>query len=112
MGDPKFAAKVSELGRRLLERPGHLDPAIRRAAANGSDVPDVVAGYVDRVRRHAYRVTDEEVAALLEAGWTEDQVFELTLAAAYGAALRRLDAGLDAMGQPADDAGRGQGASG
>jgi alkylhydroperoxidase family enzyme len=49
------------------------------------------------VRRHAYRTTDAQVEALLEAGMSEDEVFEVTVAAAVGAGLERLDAGLRAM---------------
>src|SRR5881392_4128499 len=95
--DPKYADKLRELERRVLDRAGSLDPADRRAAADGGPVPEDVSAYVEKVRRHAYKVTDEEVRGLLDAGWSEDQVFELTVATAYGAARRRLDAGLGAM---------------
>jgi alkylhydroperoxidase family enzyme len=61
-------------------------------------VPPIAADYAETVRRHAYRVTDLQVAALLEAGLSEDEVFEVTVAAAAGAGLERLDAGLRAMG--------------
>ena len=82
----------------MLERPGALDPSVRLAAADGGPVPDPLTVYVDRVRRHAYQVTDEDVRELIEAGYSEDQVFELTVATAFGAAQERLLAGLDAMG--------------
>ena len=74
-----------------------LDPEVRQAAAKGADLPPELVHYVDTVRRHAYKVTDEDVQALLDAGYSEDQVFELTVAAAYGAARDRLEAGLDAI---------------
>jgi alkylhydroperoxidase family enzyme len=95
--DSKYSDKLEELRSRLLERPGMLDPAVRQAAAKGADLAPELAQYVDTVRRHAYRVTDEDIQALLDAGYSEDQVFELTVAAAYGAARDRLDAGLDAI---------------
>ena len=53
--------------------------------------------YRDTVRRHAYRVTDAQVDELRAAGLDEDEIFELTVAAAVGAGLDRLDAGLAAM---------------
>jgi alkylhydroperoxidase family enzyme len=109
--DPKFSTKLAELERRLLDRPGSLDPSLRRTAAFGTRVPEQVAGYVEKVRRHAYEVTDAEVEALKASGWAEDQLFELTLAAAYGAARRRLDAGLEAMGPAAKLPAGGDGAS-
>jgi alkylhydroperoxidase/carboxymuconolactone decarboxylase family protein YurZ len=37
------------------------------------------------------------VAALLEDGASEDEVFEMTVAAAFGAARERFDAGLRAL---------------
>jgi len=81
----------------VLWGPGTLDPTIRRAAAAGEDVPDALSGYLDKVARHAYKVTDEDVAALREAGYSEDQIFEATVSCALGAGLRRLDAGLRAI---------------
>ena len=95
--DPKFETKLQDLERRLLQQPGALDTDIRQAAAAGQDVPDAVAGYVDKVRRHAYQVTDRDIEQLREAGYSEDQIFELTVAAAYGAARLRLDRAMDAM---------------
>jgi alkylhydroperoxidase family enzyme len=79
----------------VLEQPGSVEPALRSAASrNQADaLPPELAAYVDKIERHAYRVTDEEVAAL-RAAYSEDQLFEITVAAAVGAALRRLEAGL------------------
>jgi alkylhydroperoxidase family enzyme len=102
--DPKYERKLEDFGRRVLERPGTLDPAIRRAAASGGELPDPLAAYADTVRRHAYKVTDADVAGLLAAGYSEDQIFELTVAAAYGASRRRLDAGMAAMASSSDTA--------
>jgi hypothetical protein len=46
----------------------------------------------------SYRITVRDVSDLLAAGYSEDAIFELTLAGAIGAAGRRLEAGLRAMG--------------
>ena len=45
-------------------------------------------------------MTDGDVDGLRAAGYSEDEIFELTVAAAYGAARKRLDAGLAAMASP------------
>jgi alkylhydroperoxidase family enzyme len=95
--DPKYEPKVRDLERRLIQGPGTLEPSIRRAAAEGTEVPEPFAHYVDTVRRHAYKVLDGDIENLLAQGFSEDQVFELTVAAAYGAARERLDSGLKAM---------------
>ncbi len=93
-------ADLARLMRTVVDGPGTLDPAIRRAAFGGEEVLDPVAArYVDTVVRHAYRVTDEDVEALGRAGYSELQIFELTVAAALGAGQRRLDAALAALGE-------------
>ena len=76
------------------------DPLIERlrdAAQPNRPVPAKAAAYAATVRRHAYKVTDAQVEALLAAGLTEDEIFELTVAAAVGAGLDRLDAGLQTL---------------
>jgi alkylhydroperoxidase family enzyme len=70
---------------------------LRTAADPGRPVPPATEAYADTVRRHAYRTTDAQVEALLDAGMSQDEVFEVTVAAAVGAGLERLDAGLRAM---------------
>jgi alkylhydroperoxidase family enzyme len=70
---------------------------LRTAAEPDRPVPPAAEAYTDTVRRHAYRVTDAQVEALRDAGLSEDDVFELTVAAAVGAGLERLEAGLGAM---------------
>jgi hypothetical protein len=81
------------LVQRVLDNRGALDPALRRHVANG-DPPEEARDYVSKVRGRAYTVTEGDVATLLTCGYTEDQVFEMTVAAALGAGLTRLRAGL------------------
>jgi len=54
--------------------------------------------YLELVRRQAYRITDDDVAAAKAAGRSEDEIFEQTVSAAVAAGLLRLDAGLKALG--------------
>jgi alkylhydroperoxidase family enzyme len=60
--------------------------------------PAAMDAYLDKVHRHAYRVTDADVEALKDAGVTEDEIFEQTVAAAIAEGLRRLDAAERAIG--------------
>ena len=46
----------------------------------------VLMDFVETITRHAYRVTDEQVQGLRNAGWTDEQIAE----AAYDAALFNL----------------------
>ena len=57
-----------------------------------------LAPYLEKVRARAYTVTDADVAALGAAGCSEDEIFEHTVAVAIVEGLRRLDAGLGAIG--------------
>lgn len=72
--------------------------ALRAAAPRLPDeLPEAAQRYVEKVRRHAYRVVDDDVEALREAGYDEDAIFELTLAAALDAGMARLAAGRSAL---------------
>ena len=76
------------------------DPLIeelRRAARPERPAPPELASYLEKVRLHAYRVTDADVQSLKDAGFSEDQIFEHTVSAAVAAGLARLDAGLAAL---------------
>jgi len=79
----------AEVRRAALERAKGM-----RAASDG--LPKDLAGYVDTVARHAYKVTDADVAAL-QRGHSDDALFEITVVAAVGAALHRLDRGMAAL---------------
>ena len=92
----------------VLQTPGDADPALRSAVENYAaslggrqgpvpELPDDLRPYVEKVARHAYKVVDADVDGLRDAGYSEDAIFELTLAAALGAAQARLEAGLTAM---------------
>ena len=59
---------------------------------------DLNEPYLEKVRRHAYKVVDADIVALREAGWSEDALFEATVAAALGEGLRRLELGLKTLG--------------
>jgi len=69
---------------------------VRRAAANGSGVPADLDVLVEKIHRHAYKVTDEEIAAL-QATYGDDQLFEIIVSAALGASRARLVAGLQTL---------------
>ena len=81
----------------VLTTPGDTPAELRRAALKRGTVPGPLATYVSKVARHAYRVTDAEVAALRQAGQSDDSLFEITVATAVGAALHRLDRGMAAL---------------
>jgi hypothetical protein len=79
---------------RVLRGPGSAPSAARQAAFDNRAVDGRTAALVDKVSRRAWTVTDEDVAATTRAGVSEDEIFELTVAAALGQASRQLDAAL------------------
>jgi alkylhydroperoxidase family enzyme len=84
------ARLLRDLEQRIISGDGALDSSIRRAAAGEDQLTGPAAALIDKVRRHAYRVVDDDIAALRASGTSEDQVFELTVAAALGEGMRRI----------------------
>lgn len=87
-----------------VDTPEQLRRAVvERAAGTRDGVPEALRPYVDKVANHAYKVTDQDVAALKAAGHSDDTIFEITVAAAVGAALHRVARGMAALrGEEAD----------
>ena len=96
----EFVAKVKAA---VLESPGHLQPSVRHAVASrqSAGVPDALRAYAAKVALHAYKVTDADIEGLLRAGFSEDEIFEVTASAALGAALARLERGLAVLEESA-----------
>jgi hypothetical protein len=95
MTDPHASLRHRVL-QSVLEGPGESDPAIRRAAAEGSGVPTDLQVLVDKIHHHAYKVTDEDIARP-QATYGDDRMFEIIVSAALGASQQRLLAGLAAL---------------
>jgi len=67
---------------------------LRAAAEPEREAPPEFASYLEKVRLHAYKVTDADVERLKDVGFSEDEIFEQTVSAAVAAGLERLNAGL------------------
>ena len=80
----------------VLRSPGHLDAPLREAIAEPREIPEELRALVEKIRNHAYRVTDADFAPL-RARYSEDEMFEAVVSAALGAALARLRAGMRAL---------------
>ena len=93
----RYAALVSTLRAAVFDSPGSLDASVRRAAGAGAELSAPWSSYVAKVRESSYTITDADVAALKAAGRSEEEIFEVTVAAATGAALHRLERGLRAL---------------
>jgi alkylhydroperoxidase family enzyme len=77
-----------------MTRYDELIQRLRVAAQPDRRAAEAMQVYLEKVRRHAYKVTDGDVETLKDAGFSEDEIFEHTVSAAVGAGLERLDAAL------------------
>jgi hypothetical protein len=82
---------------RALHGAGKATGDARRAAFENRDVPAPARALVDKIANTAWKVTDEDVAAVKAAGLSDDEVFELAVCAALGQATRQLEAALAAL---------------
>ena len=93
----RYEAFRRRLVEAVLSTPGETPGEVRRAALERATAPGSLGPYVSKVVRHAYTITDTEVAQLRQAGHSDDSLFEITVAGAVGAALYRLDRGMAAL---------------
>ena len=92
----RHAAEIEAIRRDVVSSPGVTDRAVRARVLAGES-PRELADFLDRVRHASYRVTDEDISALKAAGLSEDEIFELTVAASVGIAIERLETAKRAM---------------
>ena len=101
LGSKRYDEFVTRTTHAVLDSKGVTDKALRWAVFHRrmDEIPAALQTYVDKVTRHAYKVTDEDVEVLKRAGYSEDAIFEITGAAALGAAILRLERGLIALNE-------------
>ena len=95
--------QLRRLRARIDSGPGHLAPEIRRAAftnaLTGADVAEPLATLTAKIVEGAYKVMATDIAMARAAGYSEDELFELTVSAAAGCGARRLAIVDDLLGQ-------------
>jgi hypothetical protein len=82
---------------RILHGPGHTPADQRARAFDDSDLPEPLRPLLDKVATASAQVTDADFATARQAGFTEDELFELVICAAVGASTRQYEAGLAAL---------------
>ncbi|HAS45266.1 MAG TPA: hypothetical protein DCS93_32585 [Microscillaceae bacterium] len=76
----------SDLRKQTLEKVRNI---VRRDTSDDL-APALLNTYVDKVARHAYKVVDRDLEALKTDGFSEDEIFELTVTAAFAAGEARV----------------------
>jgi hypothetical protein len=91
----RFEMMRAATAQAVLRGPGHVPPELRQAASRG-EAPEDLRGLDAKIREAPWTVSDEDVAAL-RGPYTQDELFEIIVAASMGAADERLRAGLEAL---------------
>lgn len=82
---------------RILEGDGKASHAQRRAAFDNAEIGEPLSTLIQKVAKHADKVTDEDIAAARASGLSEDQIFEIAVCAAIGQATRQYDTAFAAL---------------
>ena len=101
--DP-YAKKMERLRHSVLSGPGSLPPHVRQAICEGAELSGALGAFVQKVAEDASTLTNDDIAELHRARYTDDQIFEATVSAALGAGLFRLECVLGALRSKRPDA--------
>jgi hypothetical protein len=88
---------------RILEGDGRASHSQRRGAFDNAGLDAPLTMLTGKVAKHAYKITEEDIAAARASGLSEDQIFELVVCAAVGQATRQYDTALAALAQAMRD---------
>ena len=93
----KFGVFRNATARAVLETPATTPTELRQAVAAGTGPEELVA-LVKKIHSGAYAITDRDLD-VLRSSYSEDQLFEIIVAAAFGAAAERLAVARQALEQ-------------
>jgi hypothetical protein len=104
----RIRSLLASLSHRPDGAPALRHAALARAAASAggqvdeapvAPLPAPLAAWVDAVAARAWEITDDDLEQLRAAGVDEDTIYEVTVAAAVGAGLARMQIGLRALSE-------------
>ena len=84
---------------RILEGDGQTTREERKAAFANERTPEAARALLDKVTQRAAQIGDDDIKAAKAAGLTEDQIFELVVAASRGVSTRQYEGALAALAQ-------------
>ena len=105
-----YRDKIQNVFNRFLTGSGQTKPAMRQALMQQAasiagqpvedsllSVPEDLQNYIKKVALYAYKVTNKDIKELKEAGYTEREIYEITIGVAIGISQARLDLGLQLL---------------
>jgi hypothetical protein len=84
---------------RILHGQGRAPADQRARAFDNAEPPEPLRPLLDKVATESAQITDADFATATEAGFTDDQLFELVICAAIGQSTRQYEAGLAAVAE-------------
>jgi len=88
-----------ELVNRVLDSDAQAPRELRRAAFDNAGLDGPARTLIEKVAQRSYQVTDEDAAAVRAAGLSEDQIFEIMVCGAVGAADRQYKSAFAALAE-------------
>lgn len=82
---------------RILEGEGCASRSRRRSAFDNAERDEPMKTLISKVAEHTTPVADEDFAAARASGLSEDQIFEMVVAAAIGQATRQYCGAIAAL---------------
>ena len=106
----RIPPEIETLVESVTNGDGNSDKALRQAVfrrgmatlgfpETDTDIPQDLVHYVDTIARHAPDVTEQDIQELLGKGWSEAEIFEVTVAAALAAGYGRLQIAWQALAE-------------
>jgi hypothetical protein len=107
----QFSRKLFDINKSITQGPGASETALRSdivsyagAAALRQDtdrglISKELLPYLNKVIHHAYKVTDADVQQLKRRAYFEDELYEITISAAFGAGYARYQKGMSLLNQ-------------
>jgi hypothetical protein len=83
----------------ILQGPGRAPADQRARVFDNAKLPEPLRPLLHKVATKSAQVTDADFAMAMEAGFTDDQLFELVICTAVGQATRQYEAGLAALAE-------------
>lgn len=102
-------AEVEQGREHFLTAPGVTSSGLRRAVEaftaekrgfprpGAFSLPPELGPYLEKLALHAYRITDGDVSSLRSTGYGDEEIYEITMAGALGAALVGLEQLFDVL---------------
>ena len=95
--DDPHAKKMERLRNAVLSGPGSLPPHVRQAISEGDRLSGALEVFAQKIAASASTLTDDDIAELHRAHYTDDQIFEAIVSASVGAGLFRLECVLNLL---------------